>query len=30
MGVEHALASERLFTDGAEVLFDYADTVDAE
>lgn len=25
MGVEHALASEKLFTDGAEVLFDYAD-----
>ncbi len=24
MGVEHALASEKLFTDGAEVLFDYA------
>lgn len=25
IGVEHALASERLFTDGAEVLFDYAE-----
>jgi len=25
MGVEHALASAKLFTDGAEVLFDYAD-----
>lgn len=25
MGVQHALASEKLFTDGAEVLFDYAD-----
>jgi uncharacterized protein (DUF433 family) len=24
IGVEHALASERLYTDGAEVLFDYA------
>jgi hypothetical protein len=24
MGVRHALASEKLFTDGAEVLFDYA------
>ena len=24
IGVEHALASKRLFTDGAEVLFDYA------
>jgi uncharacterized protein (DUF433 family) len=24
MGVHHALASQRLFTDGAEVLFDYA------
>jgi uncharacterized protein (DUF433 family) len=27
MGVHHALASEKLFTDGAEVLFDYADRV---
>lgn len=26
MGVEHALASKRLFTDGASVLFDYART----
>jgi hypothetical protein len=25
MGLKHALASQRLFTDGAEVLFDYAD-----
>ncbi|MGH3470950.1 MAG: hypothetical protein ACRDPG_02740 [Nocardioidaceae bacterium] len=25
MGVQHALASEKLFTDGAEVIFDYAD-----
>src|SRR4051794_34383135 len=25
IGIEHALASERLFTDGAEVLFDYAE-----
>jgi uncharacterized protein (DUF433 family) len=24
IGIEHALASERLYTDGAEVLFDYA------
>jgi len=24
IGVEHALASKRLYTDGAEVLFDYA------
>jgi len=24
IGVEHALASEKLYTDGAEVLFDYA------
>lgn len=27
-GVEHALASRRLYTDGAEVLFDYADGED--
>jgi uncharacterized protein (DUF433 family) len=27
-GVVHALASKRLFTDGAEVLFDYAETSD--
>jgi uncharacterized protein (DUF433 family) len=26
LGVEHALASRRLFTDGAEVLYDFADT----
>lgn len=26
LGVEHALASKRLFTDGAEVLYDYAGT----
>lgn len=25
LGVEHALASERLYTDGAELLFDYAE-----
>jgi DNA-binding transcriptional MerR regulator/uncharacterized protein (DUF433 family) len=25
-GIEHALASQRLYTDGAEVLFDYAET----
>jgi uncharacterized protein (DUF433 family) len=29
IGVEHALASERLYTDGAEVLFDYANKHDA-
>ncbi|WP_157538498.1 MULTISPECIES: DUF433 domain-containing protein [unclassified Nocardioides] len=28
MGLPHALASDRLFTDGAEVLFDYAATAD--
>lgn len=28
IGIEHALASKRLFTDGAEVLFDYADQTD--
>lgn len=27
-GLQHALASERLYTDGAEVLFDYAETGD--
>ena len=27
-GLEHALASRRLYTDGAEVLFDYADDTD--
>lgn len=26
IGIEHALASRRLFTDGAVILFDYADT----
>jgi uncharacterized protein (DUF433 family) len=26
IGVEHALASQRLYTDGAEVLFDYAES----
>lgn len=29
-GLEHALASQRLYTDGAEVLFDYADAQDAD
>jgi uncharacterized protein (DUF433 family) len=28
LGLEHALASRRLYTDGAEVIFDYAETVD--
>jgi uncharacterized protein (DUF433 family) len=28
-GVAHALASRRLYTDGAEVLFDYAESADA-
>ena len=28
LGVEHALASRRLYTDGAELLFDYAETSD--
>ncbi len=28
IGLEHALASKRLFTDGAEVLYDYADRGD--
>ena len=28
IGVEHALASKRLYTDGAEVLFDYATKYD--
>ena len=27
IGIAHALASRRLFTDGAELLFDYADTL---
>lgn len=30
MGIQHALASEKLFTDGAEVLFDYADKTGGE
>lgn len=30
MGIEHALASRRLYTDGAEVLFDVADRFDDE
>jgi uncharacterized protein (DUF433 family) len=30
IGIEHALASERLYTDGAEVLFDYATKNDAQ
>lgn len=30
MGIHHALASEKLFTDGAEVLFDYAGRVGDE
>ena len=25
MGIDHALASQRLYTDGAEILFDYAE-----
>lgn len=29
-GLEHALASQRLYTDGAEVLFDYADDEDPD
>lgn len=29
-GLEHALASRRLYTDGAEVLFDYADDEDPD
>jgi uncharacterized protein (DUF433 family) len=28
LGVEHALASRRLYTDGAELLFDYAESSD--
>jgi hypothetical protein len=27
IGIEHALASQRLFADGAEMLFDYAEQV---
>ena len=30
IGIEHALASERLYTDGAEVLYDYATEHDEE
>lgn len=30
MGIGHALASQRLFTDGAEVLYDYAARADGE
>jgi uncharacterized protein (DUF433 family) len=30
IGLEHALASRRVFTDGAEVIFDYAESVDDE
>jgi uncharacterized protein (DUF433 family) len=30
LGVKHALASRRLYTDGAEVLFDYADDEDPD
>jgi uncharacterized protein (DUF433 family) len=30
IGIEHALASERLYTDGAEVLFDFATKSDAQ
>lgn len=30
MGIGHALASQRLYTDGAEVLYDYATKTDAE
>lgn len=30
MGLSHALASQRLYSDGAEVLYDYAQKVDAE
>jgi uncharacterized protein (DUF433 family) len=30
IGLEHALASERLYTDGAEVLFDYANDRDED
>ncbi|WP_375479674.1 DUF433 domain-containing protein [uncultured Jatrophihabitans sp.] len=30
IGLAHALASERLYTDGAEVLYDYAQTADGE
>ena len=30
IGIEHALASKRLFTDGAEILFDHADVLASE
>jgi hypothetical protein len=30
LGLDHALASRRLYTDGAEVLFDYADDEDPD
>lgn len=30
IGIEHALASEKLYTDGAEVLFDYASARDGD
>jgi uncharacterized protein (DUF433 family) len=30
IGIRHALASKRLYTDGAEVLYDYARSVDGE
>lgn len=30
LGIEHALASERLFTDGAELLFDHAKSEDSD
>ncbi|HLH13497.1 MAG TPA: hypothetical protein VKV16_01810, partial [Solirubrobacteraceae bacterium] len=30
IGIEHALASKRLYTDGAEVLYDYATSEDDE
>jgi uncharacterized protein (DUF433 family) len=30
LGLEHALASRRLYSDGAEVLFDYADDADPD
>jgi uncharacterized protein (DUF433 family) len=30
LGIEHALASRRLYTDGAELLFDYANTTGDE
>jgi uncharacterized protein (DUF433 family) len=30
VGIEHALASKRLYTDGAEILYDYADSAAAD